>query len=297
MSRYFERAVIPGDSGYLTLSPGAAATGGPFTFLIVFRLDSIAQDRDLAMAQTAAAGTVWALNHSGGQLFWSMGGGFVTLTSVLANTWYMLGVTKPAGNAQVRAHLCDMAADSWSHGNVGALNDSAGPIDHIWFGRAFGSYLGGYIAAAATGAINPGDSAVEALRPGLAQWLAAPLAPVWRMNDIPVADLGGSGANQTALQGTTVNTAIEPPNFSYDTSTEPQPPEPEPGPEEVIEGSFWQWLSVLHTGAAEYYQEKRREFATECPNDGEPLQMGPDGQLYCRYDGYRPSLADTAADI
>jgi uncharacterized Zn finger protein (UPF0148 family) len=25
-----------------------------------------------------------------------------------------------------------------------------------------------------------------------------------------------------------------------------------------------------------------------CPNDGEPLREGPDGQLYCPFDGYRP---------
>lgn len=25
-----------------------------------------------------------------------------------------------------------------------------------------------------------------------------------------------------------------------------------------------------------------------CPRDGEPLQTGPDGGLFCRYDGWRP---------
>jgi hypothetical protein len=25
-----------------------------------------------------------------------------------------------------------------------------------------------------------------------------------------------------------------------------------------------------------------------CPNDGEPLTTGPDGRLFCRYDGFRP---------
>ncbi|HEY0638390.1 MAG TPA: hypothetical protein VGD67_12150 [Pseudonocardiaceae bacterium] len=27
-----------------------------------------------------------------------------------------------------------------------------------------------------------------------------------------------------------------------------------------------------------------------CPNDGEPLRTGPDGQLYCPFDGWRPNL-------
>lgn len=25
-----------------------------------------------------------------------------------------------------------------------------------------------------------------------------------------------------------------------------------------------------------------------CPNDGEPLTTGPDGALFCRFDGWRP---------
>jgi uncharacterized Zn finger protein (UPF0148 family) len=28
--------------------------------------------------------------------------------------------------------------------------------------------------------------------------------------------------------------------------------------------------------------------AEVCPNDGEPLREGPNGQLYCPFDGYRP---------
>lgn len=25
-----------------------------------------------------------------------------------------------------------------------------------------------------------------------------------------------------------------------------------------------------------------------CPNDGEPLTEGPDGKLFCKFDGWRP---------
>jgi hypothetical protein len=40
--------------------------------------------------------------------------------------------------------------------------------------------------------------------------------------------------------------------------------------------------------------DERREEATRndplvaCPNDGEPLLTGPDGQLFCPFDGWRP---------
>ena len=30
-----------------------------------------------------------------------------------------------------------------------------------------------------------------------------------------------------------------------------------------------------------------------CPNDGEPLRSGPNGELFCPYDGYRPDGMDT----
>lgn len=28
-----------------------------------------------------------------------------------------------------------------------------------------------------------------------------------------------------------------------------------------------------------------------CPRDGEPLHIGPDGQPFCKFDGYRPGGA------
>jgi hypothetical protein len=218
-----------------------------------------------------------------------MGGGFQTCDTIAGTTWYMFAVTKAAGNSQLRSHLCDMATGVWTHTNRGVLNDSVGPIDHIWFGRAFGSYLGGNIAAAGAGPVNLSDVAVELLRPGLANWVDAAIAPIWRFNDTPVNDLTVTGANQTAIQGTTVNTALEPPTFDYDTSVEPTP-EPEPEPEVQRDASFWGWVEVIRDSAAEYNLDKNRQRDTpiECPNDGEPLLVGPDGKLYCRYDGWRP---------
>jgi hypothetical protein len=49
--------------------------------------------------------------------------------------------------------------------------------------------------------------------------------------------------------------------------------------------SWEQLLSILKTDAAE------REFwrntpPVACPNDGTPLQEGPDGSLFCKHDGW-----------
>jgi hypothetical protein len=51
-------------------------------------------------------------------------------------------------------------------------------------------------------------------------------------------------------------------------------------------GSWYGLLSILEEAAAEQaWQQQRTPMA--CPNDGEPLRTGPDGTLYCPYDGWR----------
>ena len=54
----------------------------------------------------------------------------------------------------------------------------------------------------------------------------------------------------------------------------------------------WQsWLAILADNAAEYtlYKDQELYDPVACPNDGEPLREGPDGQKYCPYDGWRPN--------
>ncbi len=52
----------------------------------------------------------------------------------------------------------------------------------------------------------------------------------------------------------------------------------------------WEQLASI----AREWKQMRQEAETErvypraCPNDGEPMRTGPDGQLYCPFDGYRP---------
>ncbi len=50
------------------------------------------------------------------------------------------------------------------------------------------------------------------------------------------------------------------------------------------------WDQILAI-AAEAAAEARTERSTPpeaCPNDGEPLEAGPDGTLFCPFDGWRP---------
>lgn len=51
--------------------------------------------------------------------------------------------------------------------------------------------------------------------------------------------------------------------------------------------SFDQLLSIVKD-AQRIREEDAAEVPSACPNDGEPYSTGSDGQLYCRFDGYRP---------
>lgn len=51
--------------------------------------------------------------------------------------------------------------------------------------------------------------------------------------------------------------------------------------------SWEELLSIQREVAGEFLAEQSRP-PVDCPNDGQPLSTGPDGQLFCTYDGWRP---------
>ncbi len=51
--------------------------------------------------------------------------------------------------------------------------------------------------------------------------------------------------------------------------------------------SWEQLVDILAEGRAEAAAEEA-EPPQACPNDGEPLKDGPDGELFCPFDGWRP---------
>jgi hypothetical protein len=50
----------------------------------------------------------------------------------------------------------------------------------------------------------------------------------------------------------------------------------------------WYGLAALVTEAR---QLRAQPQPASCPNDGEPYTTGPDGQPFCRFDGYQPRTA------
>lgn len=51
-------------------------------------------------------------------------------------------------------------------------------------------------------------------------------------------------------------------------------------------GSWW-GLAAVYAEADQLAQQWRDNPLPSCPNDGEPLTIGPDGVRFCRYDGWR----------
>lgn len=51
------------------------------------------------------------------------------------------------------------------------------------------------------------------------------------------------------------------------------------------QGSWWVLAAIMDENRA-YAREARTQEPVACPNDGEPLQLDPDGRLRCRYDGW-----------
>jgi hypothetical protein len=49
----------------------------------------------------------------------------------------------------------------------------------------------------------------------------------------------------------------------------------------------WEQLLSIQREAAEIALEERSRPPAACPNDGEPLRTGPNGELFCPYDGWR----------
>lgn len=48
----------------------------------------------------------------------------------------------------------------------------------------------------------------------------------------------------------------------------------------------WEQLQAIYETAAAEQEAADATAPVACPNDGEPLEGGPDGELHCRFDGW-----------
>jgi hypothetical protein len=50
----------------------------------------------------------------------------------------------------------------------------------------------------------------------------------------------------------------------------------------------WEQLGDIAREARKLADAERSQQPQACPNDGEPLQKGPNGVLHCTFDGWTP---------
>lgn len=64
-------------------------------------------------------------------------------------------------------------------------------------------------------------------------------------------------------------------------------PEPEPEPEPSRGSGGWQSLISVIREAGDSARDESVRIPIACPNDGQPLEPGPNGERFCRFDGWQ----------
>ncbi len=143
--------------------------------------------------------------------------------SALIGGWAAIGITKASGSAAVRTHIYDYDTGLWTHTDLATLTNGSGTVDTILLGSFDpGQFLNGIVAAyglwTGTALADAVFSAGSGFQASLSNWYAQTPSVLWRFNQASTAtavtDLMGSGADQSAIVGTTVS-ADEPAGWSY----------------------------------------------------------------------------------
>lgn len=224
MSRLF----TGGAFNYITFGPGSAPTvQGPITLACLVKPATITGTHWWWTGR-ATSTHVWSILTDTSKLF--MENDFVGgPTPTIANWWWVV-VTKASGAALPRWHMKNVTTGAaWVHSNEasGTVPNNTGPITNILFGgdgssTSTNADMKG--AAAATWGSVLSDLAIEAACTLNASDLKA-ATPSWmiRLNQASTAtavvdDTGGTGG-QTAITGTSVDAADDPPGFNYALTT------------------------------------------------------------------------------
>lgn len=224
MSRAFD-----GVDDVITFSAGAAATlqNGAFTLVYLVKLAS-AHSGGLYSGTQVGTRRLGMNPFNDSNIYVNItGSGFQSFSySTFTNEWAVVGVTKTSGSVALRYHIYEYDTATWTHATItgqGTLANGSGTVDSILVGSFDpGQFLNGNLAAiglwTGTALADATFEAGSGFQTALLNWFNATPSVLWRFNQAstadPVNDLMGSGANQSALTGTTVS-VDEPPGFSY----------------------------------------------------------------------------------
>ncbi len=201
----------------ITLSLGALGFAfGPGTIAAIVRPATLSLQIAVSAGATNAVSYMLSVPNAGtGKVGLILNNtATVSLTSIVANQWYLAAATKATGTVAPRFHIYDYSAVTWVHENsASTIANSSVPITRGQIGStpAGAGLANNDIAAAGVWNVELTDLQVESLL------LFNPVVPakgLWSLNqDVTggtLADISGGGANQSAIVGTSVTAVTQP---------------------------------------------------------------------------------------
>lgn len=247
MSRVFD-----GVDDVITFAAGDAATlqNGALSLVYLIKIGS----NHRGGLYDGRAGGVRRLGinpFDNGNIFFNITGqGFpsAAYTSII-DEWAVLAFTKTSGASQARMHTYVYDTATWTHADMGAMGgNGSGTVDQFFIGSFdSGQFLDANLDLIGlwTGTALS-DADLETMVDALADWAALDPSVLLDFHGnpaTPITDLMGSGADQTAIVGTSDAPGDDAPGFDF-TFTPPAPP-----PSEGT-ASFRMYLALAATGAA-----------------------------------------------
>lgn len=207
---------------------------GAFTIAALVKKEADGGFFPIVSAETGNSGRRGLWSHSTDVLAGLFSGTLTTgpVTYMQADDWAVTAITKPAGPppdgiTAVRFHK-GVLGGSWTHADGNDGSNDGQVLDNIKIGTfQDAAHWAGLIAVIGLWSRELSDSELEdGFRTSLGAWLAATPDGLWALNQTSTAtaveDLTGGGADQTAIDGTSVELADDPPGFSLASGIEVQ---------------------------------------------------------------------------
>lgn len=211
---------FPGSAG-VTLAAGGAAgvPAGAWTVATIIKPAVLDSYQVLIGLGSAIVNLGLWITASGGVQ--AVAGGFnAPIELPLTGEWLLVAISKTAGEAAPRGHLYRYSTGTWTHLDSGNTLSDQGTVTTIDLGNTGNDwYYTGHMAVAGVWDAALSDPQVETLESSLRAWLDTGAVAVWPLDQdstsIPVIDITGGGADQTATSGTSVVTGDDPPGFDW----------------------------------------------------------------------------------
>ncbi len=208
-----------GSSDYIKLTAGANDVGyGTYLAVAMFAGSVGASEVPWLTSISGTTEKVSAWVRFGHLGYYNTHLGVTQETTTSISGWQIFAETKATGATTPRAHVCTLTSRAWVHADMaGSGND--GDAANGWYIGAhvsFGDFFNGPIYLVAYWNTVLSDVQLETIT-SVATLRALSPTGLWILDQADVGtavvEVNGSGADQTAISGTTVTTGVQIPNF------------------------------------------------------------------------------------